>query len=269
MKVACIQMKPVRFQVEENLKRMTYFIEKAMKKKVDFIVFPELITSGYECGKQFINMAEVATDSNSIRCISKLAKKHSVNIIFGFPERDPYEGRIVYNSSVFIDDEGNLKGIYRKVHLFGKAEKEVFKAGDTYPVFDTSFGKIAMMICWDTAFPEVARIYALEGASIIFISTNWENPYSDDWDLAIRSRAADNAIFVAGANRVGKDDHLSFFGHSKIVSPTGKVMKALHTDEEGIVRAKLDLSSIEKLRNEYYTYFKDRRVDTYGKILDI
>lgn len=268
MNVACIQMRPERNNVEKNLEKMKAYIQEAAKKKVDFIVFPELITSGYECGKRFLELAEPVDSSKSIEYIGKLAKQYSAHVIFGFPELDTLNQQVVYNSVALIDDFGTLKGVYRKAHLFG-TEKEHFRPGNQYPVFDTQFGEIAMMICWDTAFPEVARIYALKGAKVIFISTNWENPYSDDWDLAVRSRAADNTVYIVAANRVGRDEKLSFFGHSKVIGPTGKVIQSMDHDQEGLITEKLNLQEIEELREEYYSYFEDRRPETYGELLQI
>ena len=269
IKVSCVQMKPRLCDVQYNLEKMTKFINEIMEKdnETDLIVFPELITSGYECSSEFQNLAETVESSNSIKVISNLANKFNVNIVFGFPERDSNLTDILYNSSVCIDSKGKVSGIYRKVHLFD-TEKKYFRAGCDFPIFDTTFGKIGVMICWDTAFPEVARTYCLKGAELLVVNTNWENPYSDDWDLVTRARAFDNCMYLVGANRVGKDNDLSFFGHSKIIDPVGKVIKELNEEIEGIISAELDLELPRKLRTEYYTLFKDRRPELYGKVVE-
>jgi len=273
--VTCIQMEPKRFDVESNLKKMVGFIEDAMRKnpKTDLIIFPELITSGYECGKEFQNLAERTSDGNSIKVIGELAKKHNVHIIFGFPERDEAIYDVLYNASVFIDNTGTVLGTYRKVHLFA-SEKEFFRAGCDYPLFNTAIGKIGIMICWDTAFPEVARAYGLQGAELIAVSTNWEKPYledvetknQDDWDLITRARAFDNCLYLAAANRIGFDETLGFFGRSKIIGPTGVPIMELNEEVEGIISAELDYTKIPVLRAAYYTFFKDRRPDTFDII---
>jgi len=273
--VTCIQMEPKRFDVESNLKKMVGFIEDAMRKnpKTDLIIFPELITSGYECGKEFQNLAERTSDGNSIKVIGELAKKHNVHIIFGFPERDEAIYDVLYNASVFIDNTGTVLGTYRKVHLFA-SEKEFFRAGCDYPLFNTAIGKIGIMICWDTAFPEVARAYGLQGAELIAVSTNWEKPYledvetknQDDWDLITRARAFDNCLYLAAANRIGFDETLGFFGRSKIIGPTGVPIMELNEEVEGIISAELDYTKIPVLRAAYYTFFKERRPDTFDII---
>lgn len=270
--VTCIQMEPIRFDVAANLKKMTDFVEKAMLEypKTELIIFPELITSGYECGKEFQRLAERVSDGESVRQISELAKKHKVHIIFGFPERDEAMDDVLYNASAFIDSAGKVLGTYRKVHLFA-SEKEFFRAGCDYPLFHTEIGKIGIMICWDTAFPEVARAYALQGAELIAVSTNWEKPYledvetknQDDWDLITRARAFDNCLYLAAANRIGFDETLGFFGRSKIIGPTGVPIEELNEEVEGIISAELDYARIPVLRAAYYTFFKDRRPDTF------
>lgn len=266
--VSCIQIQPERCNTIVNLKKMCTFIDKCMKKNKDtnLIVFPELITSGYECYEEFYSLAEIASESYSIKKISELAKKYKTNIVFGFPEKHPKDNKLLYNSTAFIDDNGRLLGTYRKVHLFD-TEKKFFTPGCEYPVFNTSIGKIGVMICWDTAFPEVARTYALKGADLLVVSTNWEKPYSDDWDLVTRARAFDNCIYLAAANRIGDDDTLGFFGHSKIVSPLGKPIVELNDEVEGIISAELDLSIPLKLRDSYYTFFKDRKPKTYEMLV--
>lgn len=266
--VACVQMEPVLFDKTGNLNKMTDYIKTVMREneKTDFILFPELITTGYECGTHFHNLAEVAGQGESFRQISALAQKNRVYIAYGFAERDARFQDVLYNAVALVDREGSLCGVYRKVHLFD-TEKQHFRPGCDYPLFTTDFGKVGIMVCWDTAFPEVARIYALQGAALIAVSTNWENPFAEDWDLITRARAFDNCIHLIGANRVGTDKALSFFGHSKIIDPIGRPLKQLDDESEGTISAELDLALHLVKRYEYYTFFKDRRPDTYSELV--
>lgn len=267
--VACVQMEPAMLHADENSDRMVDYINKVMSEQpeTNLIVFPELITSGYECNDEFQNLAETVPDGKSMRRIEACAKKYGVNVIYGFPERDSTLTDILYNSSIFIDSNGNVLGVYRKVHLFAN-EKNYFRPGCEYPLINSPIGKIGMMICWDTAFPEVARAYALQGAELLVISTNWEKPYEADWDLVTRARAMDNIIYVAAANRVGSDTTLGFFGRSKIIGPLGVPIKEFNEEKEGYIFAQLDYELPLKLKSGYYTIFKDRRPDTYSTILN-
>lgn len=273
--VTCVQMEPALRAYQKNLDKMCAFVKDVMNTnpKTNLIVFPELITSGYECGKDFRSLAETVPDGNSMKVIGRLAKEYQVHIVFGFPERDRDERDVLYNSSVLIDEAGEVKGVYRKVHLFA-SEKEFFRAGCYYPVFDTAIGKLGLMICWDTAFPEVARSLALKGAELLIVSTNWEKPYltsivtknQQDWDLVTRARAFDNCIYLVSANRIGFDETLGFFGRSNIIGPTGETLAELLEEVEGTITAELDYSVPILLRQEYYTFFKDRRPDTFEEI---
>lgn len=273
--VTCVQMEPALREFQKNVEKMCSFIKEAMEKnpKTELIIFPELITSGYECGKDFQTLAETVPDGQSMKAIGQLAKQYKVHIVYGFPERDADKRDVLYNSAVLIDDAGEVKGVYRKVHLFA-SEKEFFRAGCSYPVFNTSIGKLGIMICWDTAFPEVARSLALKGADLLVVSTNWEKPYltsvvtknQQDWDLVTRARALDNCMYLVSANRIGFDESLGFFGRSNIIGPTGEAIAELLKEEEGMISAELDYSIPIQLRYEYYTFFKDRRPDTFAEL---
>ncbi|EPY53092.1 nitrilase [Schizosaccharomyces cryophilus OY26] len=263
VRVCCVQMAPKVGDVKANVNKMTAFVDEIMRKEaVDMIIFPELATSGYECGDAFIDLAEYAETSVSIQSMCKVAKQYSVHIVFGFPERQSEERKGLFNSCVYVNPDGHACGTYQKVHLFN-LEREYFSHGKQFPIFNTPFGKMGILICWDTAFPEAARMYSLQGADFLVIRSNWEKPYEDDWDLAVSARALDNCIPIAAANRVGKDKSLAFFGHSRIIGPTGKVLRSLDQDTEGYITAELDLNESKRLRREYYTFFNDRKPELY------
>lgn len=267
--VSCAQIEPKTADVDANLAKMEAYVEQTMEKypKTNLIVFPELAISGYEPTKaEFHEMAETLPDGRSMKFMGRLAEKHNIHIVYGLPEKDPFVSDVLYNSAVLIDNKGRAVGSYRKAHPFD-GEKMWCRAGNDFPVFDTEIGKIGIMICWDTAFPEVARIYALKGADLIVVSTNWEKPYEEDWDLITRARAFDNTLHLVAANRIGDDKTLGFFGRSKIIDPTGHEIAALNEEVEGIISAELDLSLTESERVRYYTFFKDRHPEIYDEIV--
>ena len=269
--VSCVQMEPKTADVEANLSKMKEFIEKIKEEypKTNLVIFPELAISGYEASKEeFHSMAETITDGRSIKFMARLAAEYNMHIVYGFPERDLHVKDVLYNSAVMINNKGNVMGSYRKVHPFDN-EKTWCRSGSDFPVFDTEIGRIGIMICWDTAFPETARIYALKGCDLLVVSTNWEKPYESDWDLVTRARAFDNTLHLAAANRVGFDKALGFFGRSKIIDPAGNEIAALNEEKEGIISAEIDLSLTEKERARYYTFFKDRRPELYDEIVSI
>lgn len=273
--VTCVQMEPALKGFHINLEKMCVLIERAMSEhpQTNLIVFPELITTGNECGRDFYLFAETVPDGMSMKIIGALAKEYKTHIVYGFPEKDREHNEVLYNSAVLIDDGGKINDVYRKVHLSPK-EKEYFKAGNSYPVFHTSIGKIGIMICWDIAFPEAARSLALKGADLLISPANWGKAYltstemrsHKDWDLFTRARAIDNCIYLVSSNRIGQDQTAGFFGKSNIISPTGDAIAELQ-EEEGLISAELDFSFPARLRTEYYTFFEDRRPDTYSEII--
>ena len=268
--VSCAQLLPKLGDRAANLEKMSAYVEQIMAEKpgTNLIVFPELMTSGYEgTPEMFQELAETLPNGESMQVMGALAKKHHVHIIYGLPERDPVLTDVLYNAAVLINSDGVAVGTYRKVHPFAD-EKRWCRAGCEVPVFDTEIGKIGIMICWDTGFPEIARCCALKGADLLVVSTNWEDPYADDWDLITKARAFDNTLHLVAANRIGDDGKtLSFFGNSKITGPTGREIAALDERKEGYISAELDLSLTQKERARYYTFFKDRRPEVYTEIV--
>jgi omega-amidase len=268
--VSCVQMKPILADYDGNIDRMVEFFNQIMDQRpeTDLIVYPELITSGYECEKsQFRQFAEsVESGGKSIDLFKKLCKERNVTVVYGFPEKDPTLTDVLFNSAIVIGSDGEVMGSYRKTHPFA-AEILWCRPGSDFPIFETPFGKIGVMICWDTAFPEVSRIYAIKGADLLVVSTNWEKPYTDDWDLMTKARAFDNTLHLVASNRIGEDKELGWFGRSKIIDPLGKEIEALDEEIEGVIHAQLDLGITEKLRSEYYTFFKDRQPAIYSDII--
>jgi predicted amidohydrolase len=229
--VATVQMKPELGHAENNLVKMSDFISTiTSQQKVDLIIFPELITSGYELGVQFTELAQ-RVPGPAINLMAQRAADAGVYIAFGLATKEKVES-ILYNSAVLVGPEGELLGSYNKTHLRGE-ERMAFREGFKLPVFDTGeIGRIGLLLGWDLAFPEVARAMALDGAEVLCCLTNWEASYIDEYKTYARARAYENALFVAAANRVGQDVTMSFGGESMIVGPRGKVYAALETDAE-------------------------------------
>lgn len=268
-KIACIQMQSALGKKKQNIDKMIQRLEAAAAKgDIDLVVFPELATTGYECSEQYEALAESFPDGKSIGIFAEQAKKHDVHIIFGFVEKAEKDGKpVLYNSAALIDNTGVPLGCYRKSHLVEGEETKYFEKGTEYDVFDTAIGKIGMMICWDTAYPEVARILALKEAEIIAVPAAWETePNEGDWEIVNTARSFDNVVYLASCNHVGTDRELNFFGRSKIVGPLGRTIAEAGADEE-IIAATVDLSTLPELREGYYVLLKDRNPKTYEEIV--
>ena len=212
--VATVQMAPRLNEVQANLERMGKCVEDTCRdQKVDLIVFPELITTGYECGVRFTDLAE-NVPGHIINYMAKRAADFRVHLAFGLVEKHKVES-VIYDSAVLIDPQGELLTTYRKVHLRGE-ERLAFRAGYRFDVAETSLGPVGLLLGWDLAFPEVARAYALDGADLLIMMANWELPYNEEWRTYLLARAYENTCFVAASSFSSSDGAVTtgsfFFG---------------------------------------------------------
>jgi predicted amidohydrolase len=246
--VATVQMKPELGQMEDNLIKMSEFIANiASEQPVDLIVFPELITTGYEIGPRFPELAQ-RVPGPTVNLIAQRASEFGVHVAFGMASKEKVES-ILYDTAILIGPDGDLIGQYHKIHLRGE-ERITFRPGYRLSNFETDFGTVGLMIGWDLAFPEVARSLALEGAELVVVCANWEQPHTDEWRTYLLARAYENAVFVAAANRVGEEPSYTFFGQSSIIGPRGEVYASVDELSEGYAVARVDLDEVRQHREE-------------------
>lgn len=284
--IATVQFQPKLGEPEENLVKMSDFVSKiASQQKVDLIVFPELATSGYELGVRFTEVAQ-RIPGPSINLMAQRAAEFGVYIAFGLVTKEKVES-VIYNSAVLVGPDGELLGSYNKVHLKGE-ERMAFREGFRFPVIDTEIGSIGLMLGWDLAFPEVSRSLSLEGAEILCLLANWESTEMEEYRIYVKSRAFENATFIAASNRVGEDVTLNFGGESMIVGPRGKVHAAISAKadakdekpaegaekakkeepkvQEGYAVARIDLEDVRKNR-EQFQMMQERQPTAYRTIV--
>jgi predicted amidohydrolase len=269
--VATVQMEPELGQPEDNLIKMSDIIGRvATEQSVDLIVFPELITTGYEVGPRFTDLAQ-RIPGPTVNLIAQRASELGVHVAFGMVTKEKVES-IIYNTAILIGPEGDLIGQYNKIHLRGE-ERIAFREGYRLNVFETAFGIVGVMIGWDLAFPEVARSLVLDGAELLIVCASWEEPNVDEWRTYLKARAYENAVFIAAANRVGEEPSYTFCGQSAIIGPRGKIYAHIETPEsprpipqpgadageresapsgppEGYAVARIDLDEIRQYREE-------------------
>lgn len=246
--VAAVQMDVRLNAVEDNLARMAEWIARvASEQRVDLIVFPELVTTGYECGARFTEWAQRIPGPSTHR-IAQRAREFGVHVVFGMAVRERVE-TILYNSAVVIGPDGETLGAYHKVHLKGE-ERLLFRGGYRFPVFETGFGMLGVLLGWDLLFPEAARVLALSGAELLAVPAAWEQPLREEWRILTRARALENTFFLVGANRIGKEVTYEFVGDSMIIGPRGQIFASLDEPTEGYVVARIDLEEVRRQREE-------------------
>ncbi len=262
-RVALAQLKPLLFDKEFNLSKAEKYIKLAATGGAAAIIFPELYLTGYSLDKKTVEMAE-SVDGPSIRRIIALAERYKIAVLMGFPETCQ-EDNHTYDSMFVIDHKGHFCGSYRKTHLF-QAEKRWFHPGKNFSVIDFGLGPVGLLICYDLEFPETARILALKGAKWIATSTGNMVPNQHLQEIYIQTRAAENRLWVAAANRVGQEGNLSFFGGSAVADPHGNLI-AQAKDGEELLLVDIDLANASQACINA-DYLADRRPDIYNPILN-
>lgn len=253
---------------EYNTRKALDYIGQAAQQGVDLLVFPEMFTTGYNSdilGDRYFELAE-DPDGPTFQILSEHARTNNMYIVAPIILNGDVPG-ILYNGLLFIGRDGSLMGTYNKTHLWA-GEKFYFRAGDEYPVFETEYGRIGCMICYDGGFPEVARILALNGAELILCPSAFPIWDKDMWDIYFASRSLENACFVAGINRVGTEDTLEMFGNNKIFAPRAKLVAEAPVNEEALLVAEIDLSETAVCRATDVPYLRDRRGASYGRLLE-
>lgn len=254
------QFKPVLLNKKENLDKMFQFIKKASQQRADLILFPEMALTGYHT-KMKTNEVSESKNGPSISLLAKWAREYKLKIIVGFPEKKE-DG--LYNSACFLNDDGSLIGTYQKVHLWDE-EPKYFKAGKHFPVFTTDIGKIGIIICYDTEFPETSRIMALKGANLILAPTANMTPLQHFQKISVQMRAAENQVFFATTNRIGIEEGTNFFGESAAADPYGNLLTIFDQTEKGEV-VEMDLNRINEVRSQF-DYIADRVPSLYRTVI--
>jgi predicted amidohydrolase len=254
--IAIAQFHPRLNEPQANLDRMGDIIDHiGAAQKVNLIVFPELATTGYECGVKFTELAE-QVPGYTIETLGARVARYEAYLAFGMVVKHKVES-VVYDAAILLGPDGALVGQYHKVHLKPE-ERPIFRGGFRFPVFETNFGLVGVMLGWDLAFPEAARSLALDGAELIVAPANWETQSIEEWQTYLRARALENSMFVAGVNRIGDEYTYAFGGESAVIAPHGETVASVGRDDndrpkEAYAIAKIDLDDVKKYREELQT----------------
>ncbi len=269
----------------ENQRRALLKVEQAAALGAQVICLPELYRSHYFCQKEDAALFDLAEPVNgpSVTAFQALAARLGVAVIVPFFERRA--PGVYHNSAAVIDADGSLAGLYRKMHIPDDPayyEKFYFAPGDLgFRAFNTRFGRIGVLICWDQWYPEAARLTALAGATTLFYPTaiGWHPQekaqygaaQQDSWMTVQRGHAVANGCYVAAANRVGferpvaEQAGIEFWGNSFITDPQGQWLARSSNMVEDILIAGVDLDHLETIRRNW-PFLRDRRIDAYGDV---
>jgi len=269
LKVALAQMTCIKADKNKNINKMRTFAEKARKEKAKLVVFPELSLTDYVVRDLLYELAE-PVPGPSVEKIAEIAKENKLYMVFGMPEKSEKAESVIYNTAVLVGPRGYI-GKYRKMYLPTHSvfeEKRYFRPGYETPVFETELGKIGLIICYDVFFPEVSRALKLKGAQIIVCISASPAVRRNFFETLTAARAIENNTFVIYVNLVGIEEGLQFWGGSRIISPSGSIIKKAKYNEEDFVVGEIDLDDIRHVA-AFVPTIRDLRPEIYQKLKDM
>jgi N-carbamoylputrescine amidase len=268
---------------DANLERALSAIHRAARNEAQIICLQELFRAPYFCQRQdpaLFDLAEPIPGPTSEQLAQAARETGTVVVASLFERRAP---GLYHNTAAVFDADGSLRGLYRKAHLPDDPlyfEKYYFTPGDLgFRAFDTRFGRIGVLVCWDQWFPEAARLTALQGAEVLLYPTaiGWHPREKDEhgaaqreaWQVMQRAHAIANGVYVAAVNRTGHEGDagggLEFWGSSFVSDPFGVLLGQTSEDREEVLVVPCDRRRLEDVRRNW-PFLRDRRVDLYGDL---
>ncbi|MEE3439738.1 carbon-nitrogen hydrolase family protein [Ruminococcus sp.] len=264
MKLALVQMSNLG-SVELNLEKSLDSIVKAKNNGADLVLFPEVqLTEFFPQYKgQNVSNYAVKIDSEIVRKFTDTCRE---NNIMAVPNLYLLEDNKTYDASIFIDNKGKIKGVQKMVHI-AQADKFFEQdyytpSNDGFKVFETEFGNIGIVVCFDRHYPESIRTETLQGADLILIPTvNTKEEPLEMFKWELRVQAFHNSVCIAMCNRVGTEGEMNFSGESVVVDASGNVV-SVADDKEQILYVDIDMNEPKKIRNSK-PYTQLRRTEFY------
>ncbi|MCY4146760.1 MAG: carbon-nitrogen family hydrolase [Chloroflexi bacterium] len=256
--ISLAQMRIKLARADENLATATNMIAQAAADSADIALLPELWSTGYDLE----NAREHASNlgEGSFAQVADAARQNRIAVYGSLLER---RGDRVMNCAAFYDAAGELRGVYRKIHLFRLFDEHLWLSeGEAPDLLQAAWGAAGLAICYDLRFPELFRRYAVaHGAALMLLCAEWPLARAEHWRTLLRARAIENQCFVAATNSCGETGGTVFGGHSMIIDPWGQVIAEAGTDE-CLLTAEIDLAEVQRVRRAI-PVFEDRRPDAY------
>lgn len=292
--VAAAQLGPVPLKDsrEKTLERLIGLLETAANQDAELVVFPELALTSFfghwliEDETELRSFYERRLPSPATQELFDVAKRLRVSFVLGFAEEEP-SGRL-FNSSVFIDEDGQEMLRYRKIHLPGfkdyqpgaahqNLEKRYFDVGDLgFRGVSWHNTKVGMMICNDRRWAESYRVLALQGVELICLGYNTpvKTPHLPETDplvdfhnhLSMQAGAYQNSVWVVGVAKAGIEEGVDQIGGSAIIAPSGEIVACAATKGDELVVAEIDLDMASRYRKDIFSFTQHRRPEHYGSI---
>jgi beta-ureidopropionase len=262
---------------QEAIEKHIELIGKAAAEGAQVTCLQEIFHGPYFPAEQDTKWYATAEpdDGPTVTRMRDVAREHGMVLIVPFYEEA--QTGVYYNTAVIIESDGTLAGKYRKSHIphVGPCfwEKFYFKPGNLgYPVFNTSVGRIGLIICYDRHFPEIGRALGLKGAELVFNpSATVESLSKYLWELEQPAHAVANGYWIAAINRVGAEPPLTehrFYGSSYFCNPRGQIVAKASDSQDEVLIHDVDLDMNREVRNTWQ-FLRDRRPETYGELTEL
>ena len=249
LKVALLQVNLIWQNAEQNRIHFSKKINE-IKEPIDLIVLPEMFTTGFTMNPK--DVAETM-QGDTVKWMQTIASEKNTAIAGSVVI---LENKKYFNRFLFVHPSGTIN-MYDKRHLFTLAgEHKAFTAGNNKLIIDYKGWKICPLICYDLRFPVWSR--NIEGYDLLIYVANWPKPRISAWDTLLKARAIENMSYTIGVNRVGVDaNNMEYTGHSKIIDPSGDILKEISQNTEGFVIVNLTKNMLNLTRQKFQ-FLNDR-----------
>ena len=273
-RIGLVQMESLVGETERNFRKIINLTETAQKQEISLLCFPECALHGYS--PQDASEMGDSLQSSWIAQLRECSQDLGITLLVGLVEQGN-DAHKPYISHVILSPEEE-PAVYRKVHL-GRSEMEHFAPGDSFPVFSAHGATFAVGICWDWHFPEMAAIYSLKGAEVIFAphaSPVVAGDRKEIWLRYLGARAYDNSVYLGACNLIGGNGKSKkFSGGALVLGPKGELLNQSQLGEEGILAASLSADRINLIRSPDRVSMKDsffladRRKELYHELIEL
>ena len=261
MRIAVFQGPFENAGVAANLRLLGELAAQAAARGAALLVSPEMYLTGYAIGPEAVRRLAEPLDGPSAARAAEIARETGVALLYGYPEVGE-EGR-VYNSALLLDRSGCRLANHRKTHLYGTLDRDAFAPGSGPPTVAELDGvRLGILICYDVEFPENVRLLAMQGVELLAVPTANMVPYHFVVDALVPTRAYENHVFLAYANRCGHEGGLEYVGRSCVIGPDGADLVRAGVGQE-LILADLDLARLRD-QTPLNPYLADRRPELYG-----
>lgn len=256
--ISLAQMRIKLSRVDDNLATSANMIAQAAKDGADIALLPELWSTGYDLENAREHAAELG--EAIFAQVAEAARNNRIAIYGSLLES---RGDQVMNCATFHDVAGELRGVYRKIHLFRLFDEHLWLSeGEAPALLQQAWGAAGLAICYDLRFPELFRRYAVaHGAALMLLCAEWPLARVAHWRTLLQARAIENQCFVAATNSCGETGGTIFGGHSLIIDPWGQII-AEAGEDESLITAEINLAEVQRVRRAI-PVFEDRRPDAY------